>query len=214
MSERDRGEDSRQETFDEDEYYVIDEAEVDDVAGEAGLEPAAEEAATEDPAGRDELERLRAENAELRNRALRLRADFENFRKRMEKEKEDFYRYALAGVIQEVLPIVDNFERALASEDRGEEFARGVELIHKQLADVLRRLGMRPVEADGALFDPNLHEAVAREENPDLPSHTITQVLQPGYLLHDRLIRPAMVKVALGGPEAGPAATADEESVE
>ncbi len=138
---------------------------------------------------------------EFRDRYLRTLADFENFRKRAEREKDDFRRYALVGVVRDLLPVIDNFERALEHAEEGDEFHKGVALIYKQFFEVLTRHGLKPITDSGVRFDPNIHEAVMREEDPSVPSHTVVAVLQKGYFLHDRLIRPAMVKVAVGGPD-------------
>jgi molecular chaperone GrpE len=138
---------------------------------------------------------------EFKDRYLRTLADFENFRKRSEREKQDYFKYAMAGVIKDLLPVLDNFDRALEHAEEGDDFHKGVALIYKQLFDVMRRHGLRIVEEAGVRFDPNIHEAVVTEEDPSLPNHTVVAVLQKGYFLHDRLLRPAMVKVAVGGPE-------------
>ena len=138
---------------------------------------------------------------EFKDRYVRTLADFENFRKRSEREKQDYFKYAMAGVIKDLLPVLDNFDRALEHAEEGDDFHKGVSLIYKQLFDVLRRHGLRIVEESSVRFDPNIHEAVVTEENPDVPNHTVTAVLQKGYFLHDRLLRPAMVKVAVGGPD-------------
>jgi molecular chaperone GrpE len=145
---------------------------------------------------------LRQENQKIRDQYLRTLADFENFRKRSEREKSDFHRYANLQLIKELLPVLDNFERAFSHVPDAEgEFARGVDLIYKQLADALQKSGLRAIGEVGVAFDPNIHEAVMREDDPSVPSHTVTQVLQKGYFLHDRLVRPAMVRVAVGGPD-------------
>ena len=141
------------------------------------------------------------ENAQLKDRYLRTLADFENFRKRSEREKSDFFKYALAGLMRELLPVLDNFDRALDHAGDGDDFHRGVLLIYKQLFDALTKHGLRPIEEANVPFDPKIHEAVVREEDPSVPSHTVVAVLQKGYFLHDRLLRPAMVKVAVGGAE-------------
>ena len=138
---------------------------------------------------------------EFRDRYLRTLADFENFRKRSEREKADFQRYALVGMVRDLLPVLDNFDRGLEHAEEGDEFHKGMALIYKQLFDVLQRHGLKPVTESGVRFDPNIHEGVVRVEDPSVPSHTVVAVLQKGYFLHDRLIRPAMVKVAVGGPE-------------
>ena len=146
-------------------------------------------------------EGLRQENQELKNRYLRTLADFDNLRKRTEREKTDFFRYATAAVLKDLLPVLDNFDRALEHSEEGDDFHKGVELIYKQLQDVLYKHGLRPIDESGVHFDPNFHEAVVREEDPSVPSHTVTAILQKGYFLHDRLLRPALVKVAVGGPD-------------
>ena len=138
---------------------------------------------------------------DFRDRYLRTLADFENFRKRAEREKDDFRRYALVGVVRDLLPVIDNFERALEHAEEGDEFHKGVALIYKQFFEMLQRHGLKPITESGVRFDPNIHEAVVREEDPSVPSHTVVAVLQKGYFLHDRLLRPAMVKVAVGGPD-------------
>lgn len=144
---------------------------------------------------------LREENQQLKDRYLRTLADFDNLRKRTEREKADFFRYALAGAMKDILPVLDNFDRALEHAEEGDEFHKGVLLIYKQLYDVLQRHGLTPIHEEGVHFDPNIHEAVVREEDPDVPSQTVVAVLQKGYFLHDRLLRPALVKVAVGGPD-------------
>ena len=145
---------------------------------------------------------------EFRDRYLRTLADFENFRKRSEREKADFQRYALVGMVRDLLPVLDNFDRGLEHAEEGDEFHKGMAMIYKQLFDVLQRHGLKPISESGVRFDPNIHEGVVREEDPSVPSHTVVAVMQKGYFLHDRLIRPAMVRVAVGGPEeSAPAGT-------
>jgi molecular chaperone GrpE len=139
--------------------------------------------------------------AKLNDRYLRSIADFDNYRKRTEREKEDFRKYAVANMLRELLPVLDNFDRALDHAEEGDDFHRGVLMIYKQLFDVLQKAGLKPIDETGVKFNPNIHEAVIREEDPSVPSHTVTAVLQKGYFLHDRVLRPALVKVAVGGPE-------------
>jgi len=176
---------------DDDRYVIEDTGDtVEDIEHE--MEVAAQEAAAPAaaPAGDD-----------FRDRYLRSLADFENFRKRSEREKNDFQRYALAGMVRDLLPVLDNFDRGLEHAEEGDEFHKGMALIYKQLFDVLQRHGLKPISESGVRFDPNLHEGVVRVEDASVPSHTVVEVMQKGYFLHDRLIRPAMVKVAVGGPE-------------
>ena len=139
--------------------------------------------------------------AEWRNRYMRTLADFENFRKRSEREKAEYFKYALGGTFKDMLPVLDNFDRALEHAEEGDDFHKGVLLIYKQLFDLLTRGGLKAIDEAGVRFDPNIHEAVIREEDTSVPSQTVSAVLQKGYFLHDRLLRPAMVKVAVGGPD-------------
>ncbi|HKO54441.1 MAG TPA: nucleotide exchange factor GrpE [Thermoanaerobaculia bacterium] len=181
----------------DDDAYVIEDTgqSVDEIEHE--MERTANEAAQERPAGDPPVDAQEDERRQLHDRYLRTLADFENFRRRSEREKNDFHRYALAGFIRDLLPILDNFDRALEHAEEGDDFHKGVLLIYKQLFDVLKKNGVRTIEETGVPFDPNIHEAVIREEDPSVPSHTVTAVLQKGYFLHDRLLRPAMVKVAV-----------------
>ncbi|MCU1348643.1 MAG: GrpE protein [Acidobacteria bacterium] len=195
---------------DDDSYIIEDTGEsIEEIESE--MEKAAQEAAAEEappPAGSGDSEggdSLRAENQQLKDRYLRTLADFENFRKRSEREKSDFRRYALAETMRDLLPVLDNFDRALEHAESGDDFHKGVLLIYKQLFDSLEKHGLKPINQAGVRFDPNLHEGVIREEDPSVPNQTVTAILQKGYFLHDRLLRPAMVKVAVGGPEEAPA---------
>jgi len=194
--------------FDEDGSYVLEDTgeSLDDFQEEEmkGLDDPRSEASDEGArvTSSGDVVELKDENDRLREQYIRKLADFENLRKRTEKEKQDFYRYSLSEIMKELLPVLDNFERALAAEtERGEEFRKGVELIYKQLYEVLRKNGLTPIDDQGVAFDPQIHEAVMRDENSELPNHTVAELLQKGYFLHDRLLRPAMVKVAVGGPE-------------
>jgi molecular chaperone GrpE len=150
--------------------------------------------ATPDPGDSDALRKLN-------DRYLRTVADFENYRKRSEREKDDFRKYALTNMLRDLLPVLDNFDRALDHAEEGDDFHRGVLMIYKQLYDILQKAGLKPIDEVNVRFDPNIHEGVIREEDPSVPSHTVTAILQKGYFLHDRLLRPALVKVAVGGPE-------------
>jgi len=188
---------------DDDRYVLEDDgSSVEDIEHE--MEVAARqaaEAASRSQEGTDPS--LRAENADLRDRYMRTLADFENYRKRVDREKQEFFKYAMAGVLKDLLPVLDNFDRALEHAEEGDDFHKGVALIYKQLFDVLQRHGVRVIDEAGVHFDPNIHEAVVTEEDPSVPAHTAIAVLQKGYFLHDRLLRPALVKVAVGGPEPG-----------
>ena len=143
---------------------------------------------------------LRAEEeaGRIREALLRKSADFENMKRRTEKEKAEYFRFALAEVFADVLGVVDNFERAVAhrADATGEEFHAGIDMIARQLTDSLRKYGVEEVPAGDVPFDPNVHEAVVREETDSAPPGTVLEVFQKGYLLNDRLLRPARVKVA------------------
>jgi molecular chaperone GrpE len=160
----------------------------------------AADSAGDDPAATvivPESERLRAEVADWRDRSLRTLADFDNFRKRAERDKEEVRKYALADFLREFVAVADNFDLALRSGGSGEDLRRGVEMIHRQFDEHLRRFGLRSVEALGAEFDPAVHEAVARREDADVTRPTVVAELRKGYFLGDRLLRPAMVEVAV-----------------
>lgn len=187
----------------EDDAYVLEDdgSSVEQIEHE--MEVAAQEAAGDPAAQADGPSggALAAENEQLKNRYLRTLADFDNYRKRADREKNDFFKYALANIMKELLPVLDNFDRALEHAEEGDEFHKGVLLIYKQLFDVLQKSGLKSIDQAGVHFDPNIHEAVVREEDPSVPNHTVAAVLQKGYFLYDRLLRPALVKVAVGGPE-------------
>jgi molecular chaperone GrpE len=146
----------------------------------------------------DPIEALQREKDALQDRLLRTAAEFDNYRKRMDRERRDLAEYAAADVIKDVLPILDNFERALQAPATPETDAlrKGIELIHKQMLDLLKKRGVTPIEALGVDFDPNFHQAVIHEASADHREGEVMQELQRGYLLGDRLLRPAMVKVA------------------
>jgi len=150
-----------------------------------------------------EIDTLRREIADLRDRSLRTLADFDNFRKRAERERQEVRRYALLEPLRDFLPIADNLERALQAGGSAEDLKRGVELILRQMQELLRRFGVREVGADGEAFNPMVHEAVARTESDQVTMPTVTETLVRGYMLHDRLLRPAMVKVAVPPESAG-----------
>jgi len=134
-----------------------------------------------------------------RTRFVRLAADFENYKKRVERERQADQRQASVRVVQNLLPVLDNFERAIAAataEESSSSFHEGVHLIFRQILDELRREGLQAIDTVGQPFDPALHEAVGTEVHLDLPHHTIMEELQRGYTLHERLLRPSLVKVS------------------
>jgi molecular chaperone GrpE len=140
--------------------------------------------------------KLRAERDALLERIARMQADFENARKRAARELQDYREYALADAIRDLLPVLDSFERALKTSSSPKDLRSGVELISKQLGDALAKLGLRPIPTQGEAFDPRFHEAIEMVETTEAPDHQILEELQHGYKLKDRLLRPAMVKVA------------------
>jgi|SRR5579862_6105127 len=143
-----------------------------------------------------ELQKVRAERDTLIDRLARLQADFENARKRASREQQEFRDYALADAIKALLPTLDSFERALQSSRDQSDLRSGIELIYKQMQDALSKLGLRTIPAQGEPFDPRFHEAIEMVETNKVPDHQIIEELQRGYKLKDRLLRPAMVKVA------------------
>jgi len=145
----------------------------------------------------EEIEKLKAERDALLDRMARSQAEFENARKRAAREQQDFREYALADTVKTLLPILDSFERALKTgADEKSEFHSGVELIYKQLQDALGKIGLRRVPAVGEPFDPHVHQAIEMVETSDVPDHQVLDELQHGYKLKERLLRPAMVRVA------------------
>ncbi len=167
---------------------------MDQLAG-VGEETSVSGSETVDPA----LEALTAERDDLQDRLLRKQAEFENFRKRIDRERSEFMKFASAELMREVLNVLDSFELALREaasekEDSG-DVRQGLELIHKQLLDSLKRFGLEEVEAEGQPFDPHVHEAVNTQPS-DQPEETVLHELRKGYVLHGKLLRPAMVTVA------------------
>ncbi len=152
--------------------------------------------ATEGAGPDAEIQRLKAERDVACDRLARMQAEFDNARKRAAKEQQDFRDFALADTIKTLLPVVDSFERALQAKSEGGEFRAGVELIYKQLQDALSKLGVQPIAAKGQPFDPRIHEAIEMVETSDAPDHQVLDEWQRGYKYKDRLLRPAMVRVA------------------
>ncbi|HSB36486.1 MAG TPA: nucleotide exchange factor GrpE [Thermoanaerobaculia bacterium] len=199
MSDRDR--DGR--PIDEDTLELRD-------SGDSLEAALGEEEVTALAAAEDKLRGIQKEIEELKDRHLRKLAEFENHKKRSERERQEYFKIALAGFAHDFLPILDNFERALAHarpEDLESDFGQGIAIIRKQLGELWKRYGLIPIDSTGA-FDPNLHEAVATEKTDAVPANTIVEELQKGYFLNDRLIRPSFVKVAVrdnGGEGETPA---------
>jgi molecular chaperone GrpE len=144
-----------------------------------------------------ELKKLRAERADLFDRLARLQAEFENYRKRAARENADYRDFAVSEAARSLLPVIDNFSLALKNASaKPEDLRKGVELIYKQLQDVLQKLNVERIPAQGEPFDPRVHEAIEMVESDAAPDHHVLEELQPGYRIKGRLLRPAMVKVA------------------
>ncbi|MCG0314558.1 MAG: nucleotide exchange factor GrpE [Calditerricola sp.] len=146
-----------------------------------------------------EVAALKAQVQEAHERFLRARADLENARRRFEKEKQDALTFGALRLVERLLPVLDNFERALAAgktTDNVDALVKGIEMIHRQLDQALRQEGLEPIEALGKPFDPNIHEAVMQAESSDHPPGTVIEELQKGYTFKGRLVRPTMVKVS------------------
>jgi molecular chaperone GrpE len=165
------------------------------------VEPSAEaQAVAADTAKADaEMAKLTADLEELRQTLLRRQADFDNYRKRIEKERLEDSKRATARVIEGLIPVIDGFEHALAAhrESEYDNYRKGFELIYKQLLDSVTKLGVERIDPVGKSFDPHLHQAVDRAETTDREDGTILHVFQPGYVFHGRVLRPAMVRVAV-----------------
>ena len=166
--------------------------EADAEAGKAGSGTAEETGETEKA---DETGESGAEDEALMAKYQRLMADFQNYKRRTEKEKNDIYAYANEKLILGLLEVIDNFERAVLSETADEKYAEGMEMIFKQLKGVLEKSGLEEIKALGEGFDPNFHNAVMTEDNDQFESGSVTEVLQKGYTLNGKVIRPSMVKV-------------------
>jgi molecular chaperone GrpE len=160
-------------------------------------EPQVEEV-TEENEESDELSQLEEKLNESENRYLRLRADFDNFRRRVNVENEAKEKYRAQGLITELLPALDNFERALnieADNDQTKTLLQGMEMVHRSIVEALKKEGVEPIEAVGQQFDPHLHQAVMQTEEENVESNVVVEEFQKGYKLKDRVIRPSMVKV-------------------
>jgi molecular chaperone GrpE len=144
-----------------------------------------------------ELEQLAAEKAELQDRVLRTQAEFQNLRKRTERERSEFFEYASMEAVRALLPVLDDFERSLKVESADKEYVKGMELIYQRFFDGLKKLGLEPIESAGQAFDPHIHHAVDMVETDEAPPDTVLEAFQRGYNFKGRMLRPAMVKVAV-----------------
>ena|SRR5258708_7302940 len=173
---------------------------------DAASEPAPPNARAEDDPPADaiagERNKLAAEKAELLDRHLRSQAEFQNFRRRVEKEKIELLEYASTESVRALLPVLDDFERALGVPCADKEYVKGMELIYQRLSDQLKKLGLEPIQAQGKPFDPNVHHAVEMVETDDVPDHTVLQEFQRGYNFKGRMLRAAMVKVAVNADKS------------
>ena len=188
--------------------------EMDEEIGEAPAAPETSAKAGTDPGveARDEIEAMIAENADMRDRLLRTMADMENLRKRTEREKSDTARYAISSFARDVLTVGDNLRRtvehvpadAAAQDPALKSFLEGIELTERELLNVLERHGVTRIDPLGARFDPNFHQAMYEVEKKDVPEGTVVDVMQGGYMIGERCLRPALVAVAKGGPKPAP----------
>lgn len=144
-----------------------------------------------------ERDRLLAEKAELQDRLLRTRAEFDNARRRIDRERSEFLQFAAMDLVKDILPILDDFERALKHETADRDYAKGVELIYQRMFENLKKMGVEPIETTGRPFDPNIHQAVERVPTDEAEDQTVLGEFQRGYNFKGKLLRPAMVRVAV-----------------
>jgi len=147
-------------------------------------------------AARADIDRLQTERDQLLDRLARLQAEFDNYRKRETRERAEYRDYALINTVEQFLPVLDNFQLALNTQSTAEQLRSGVELIVRQMGEVLRSLGVQPIPTVETQFDPRVHEAIEMVERDDLPDHQVMDEVRRGYTLRDRLLRPALVRVA------------------
>jgi molecular chaperone GrpE len=183
---------------------------------ENGGEAESEDGKAVDP--EEKIKQLEAEVKENYDRLLRASAEFDNYKKRSAREMESFRKFANESLIKDLLPIIDNLERAIISstehEDNDNRIAEGVDLTLKEILKTLSKYGVSTVEAMHEPFDPNFHEAVMREPSGEHPDNTVVRELQKGYMLHDRLLRPAMVAVSMAGEDKTPTPEAEDDREE
>jgi len=179
---------------------IVDDEEEDEEVDEEDAENVEEEGSDD---GSAEVEELKSQLGQLQQRLMRTLADFENYRKRTEREKETLRRMGIFDVVKDFLGVIDNLERAMVSSGTVEDLKQGLEMVLRQQEEVLRRHGVNRIEAVDEPFDPTLHEAVTRTESDEVEVPTVIDEMQSGYLLHERLLRPAMVTVAVPAQPAG-----------
>jgi molecular chaperone GrpE len=144
------------------------------------------------------LAALATERDELKELLLRRQAEFDNYRKRTERERSEYLQYAGMELVRDMLPVLDDFDRALKVECGSPDYARGIEMIYSRMYETLRKMGLEPIESTGKPFDPHMHQAVERVETKDAPEGTILAEFQRGYMFKGKMLRPSMVKVAVG----------------
>jgi len=142
-------------------------------------------------------DQLTAEKAELKDRLLRALADFDNFKRRAERDRSDYVQFAAMDMVRDLVPVLEDFRRAMKVETADKEYAKGIELIYQRLLETLKKAGLEPIEAAGKPFDPNLHQAVDRVTSEEFDDQTVLEEYQSGYNFKGKLLRPAMVKVAV-----------------
>jgi molecular chaperone GrpE len=182
----------------ENEYGVTQATDSDILTAEEGSQDEKKIGLVEEPAAdaaADALAELKAERDQLLDRLARLQAEFDNARKRQEREKQEFRDYATGSVVEQFLPVIDNFSLALAANGTAEQMRTGVELIVKQMDETLRQLNVQAVPTIGQQFDPRVHEALGTVERDDLPDHSVAEEIRKGYRIRERLLRPAMVRI-------------------
>lgn len=176
----------------QDEEQLKEEPEVEEQEAKDTSEASAESSEEKEKTGEEAKE-----DEDLNSKYLRLMADFQNYKKRTEKQKSEIHAYANEKIVLKLIEVMDNFERALGADaSEGDSFKQGIEMIFKQLSDVLTDAGVKEIEAESTVFDPNFHNAVMMEDTDKVESGMVSEVLQKGYTLNGKVIRPAMVKVA------------------
>jgi molecular chaperone GrpE len=168
-----------------------------DMEGELPQGDTVSDLATQLEAITAERDQLVADKLELNDRSLRRQAEFDNYRRRVDREKADFVQYAASEAVSALLPVLDDFERALKQESADKEYVRGMELIYQRLLDTLKKLGLEPIQSAGQPFDPYVHQAIDRMETDEVDDHTVLEEYQRGYNFKGKALRPAMVKVAV-----------------
>jgi molecular chaperone GrpE len=149
------------------------------------------------PDGSAETNRLAKEKSELQDLLQRRQAEFENYRRRVERERSDLFQFAAMDAIKALLPVLDDFERALKVESADKDYARGMDLIYQRFLETLKKLGLEPISEEVPIFNPHIHHAVEMVDTKDHPDQTVLEIYQRGYYFKGRLLRPAMVKVAV-----------------